>query len=170
MKKIVVIGSCGAGKSTFSRRLHEITELKLIHLDKIYWKPNWTEPPEDVWKRKVGEILQGDSWIIDGNYGGSMEMRIAACDTVIFLDMPRTVCLWRVLKRIALYKKNGRPDMAEGCEERFDWEFIKYVWRFQKDKIPAVKQRLEKFGDSKKIVRLKSNRDIELFLGEIREN
>jgi adenylate kinase family enzyme len=170
MRKIVVIGSCGAGKSTFSRRLHNITNLELIHLDKHYWEPNWSEPAKDEWKQKVAELVQGDSWIIDGNYGGTMELRIAACDTVIFLDLPRFICLRRVLQRIAFYKKNGRPDMADGCDERFDWEFIKYVWRFQKDKIPQIESRLEKFGDSKKIVRLRSNRDIELFFKKIGEN
>ncbi len=170
MKKIVVIGSCGAGKSTFSRRLHSITGLELIHLDKCYWRPNWTETSRDEWREKVGELVKGVSWIIDGNFGDTMEMRIAACDTVIFLDIPRRICLWRVLKRIALYKKNGRPDMADGCEERFDWEFIKYVWRFQKDKIPTLKQRLEKFAHSKKIIRLKSRGDFEIFFKQASKN
>lgn len=162
MKRILVIGSCGAGKSTFARRLHEKTGLELIHLDKIYWKPNWTESSKEDWSKKVLEIIKGDSWIIDGNYGGSMETRMSHCDTVIWLDFPRAVCTWRVLKRIAFYKKNGRPDMADGCDERFDREFLKYVWNFPRDKNPGIVSRLQKFKDVK-VFRLKSNRDIERF-------
>ena len=162
MKKVLVIGSCGAGKSTFARRLHKITGLKLIHLDALYWKPNWVETPKDVWEEKVREVLKGDSWIIDGNYGGTMEMRMAQCDTVIWLDFPRTVCAWRVIKRILTYKKKGRPDMATGCDESFDWDFIKYVWNFPRDKNPDIVSRLAKFPDIK-VVHLKSNREIEGF-------
>lgn len=163
MKKVLVIGSCGAGKSTFARRLHEATDIKLIHLDKIYWKPNWTETAKDEWEEKVWEILRGDSWIIDGNYGGTMEMRMRVCDTLIWLDFSRIVCTWRVLKRIAFYKKNGRPDMAEDCDERFDWEFIKYVWNFPRDKNPNIEARLAKYQNIE-IIRLKSKKEIEEFL------
>ncbi len=170
MKRVLVIGSCGAGKSTFSRRLHEITGLNLIHLDKLYHKPNWVEPEKDEWLETVREIIKDDEWIIDGNYGGSMELRLERCDNVIWLDLPRNVCTFRVLKRIWRYRNGGRPDMAEGCEERFDWEFIRYVRRFSKDKNPAIKMRLAKFADSKNIFHLKSNRDIENFLEKIGEN
>jgi adenylate kinase family enzyme len=162
MKRVLVIGSCGAGKSTFARRLHEITGLKLIHLDSFYHLPNWGEPSKEDWLKLVQELIKGDEWIIDGNYGGSMEMRLERCDTVIWLNFPRTVCTWRVLKRIWLYRKGGRPDMAEGCEERFDWEFIKYVWNFPRDKNPKIVSRLAKFPD-KKVFHLKSNNEIEKF-------
>ncbi len=167
MKKVLVIGSCGAGKSTFARRLQEITGLKLIHLDKIHWKPNWTETPEKEWLEKVREIINDESWIIDGNYGGTMEMRMERCDTVIWLDFPRTVCTWRVLKRILFYKKSGRPDMAEGCDERFDWEFLKYVWNFPRDKNPSIESRLLKFEDVK-IFNLQSDREVEDFFAELK--
>ena len=167
MKRVLVIGSCGAGKSTFSRRLHEITKLKLIHLDKIYHLPNWEEPPEDEWLIKLKDIIKGDEWIIDGNFGSSMELRLERCETVIWLDLPRRVCVWRVLKRNWLYRNRVRPDMAEGCEEKFDPEFIKYVWRFQKDKNPAIEMRMEKFAGSKNIFRLKSEREIEKLLAGI---
>ncbi len=168
MKRVLVIGSCGSGKSTFARRLQEITGLKLIHLDKIHWKPNWTETPKEEWIGKVREIIKGDSWIINGNYGGTMEIRMAVCDTVVWLNFPRTVCTWRVLKRVAFYKKQNRPDMADGCDERFDWEFLKYVWNFPRDKNPHIKSRLEKFEDIK-IFNLKSNREIEDFFAGLEQ-
>jgi adenylate kinase family enzyme len=89
------------------------------------------------------------------------------CDTVIWLDFPRTVCTWRVLKRILFYKKSGRPDMAEGCDERFDWEFLKYVWNFPRDKNPSIESRLLKFEDVK-IFNLQSDREVEDFFAELK--
>lgn len=165
MKKILVIGSSGAGKSTFARRLGERTGLKVIHLDRLYWKPNWVETTDkDVWKKVVREALAGEAWIIDGNYGGTMEMRLEKCDTVIFLDLPRALCVYRILKRVALYRPGARPDMADGCDERFDWEFIKWVWNYPSRSKPKVEALLKRCENEKKIIRLKSRREIESFL------
>jgi adenylate kinase family enzyme len=162
MKRVLVIGSCGAGKSTFARCLHEKTGLELIHLDKLYHKPNWVEPAENDWLKIVKEIIRIDEWIIDGNYGGTMELRLERCDSVIWLDFPRTVCIWRVLKRIVKYRNTVRPDMAEDCVERFDWEFLKYVWNFQRDKNPNIETRLKKFNDIE-VIHLRSNKEVEKF-------
>jgi len=130
MKKVAIIGSSGSGKSTFARRLGSATNLEVIHLDRIHWLPNWTETPKDEWRQKNLEIVQKKSWIIDGNYGGTMEIRLDAADTIIFLDMPRTICVYRILKRVALYRPGARPDLADGCDEKFDWEFVKWVWNY----------------------------------------
>lgn len=170
MKKILVIGSSGAGKSTLSRRLYEITGIELIHLDKFYWKPDWIEPPKDEWREIVADVIKRESWIMDGNFSGTMEMRIAACDTVIFLNLPRTVCIWRILKRVATYRKTNRPDMAEGCDERFDWEFIKWVWNYPTRSKPKVEDLLKRFENEKKIIWLKSKREAEDFLVSLVSN
>lgn len=165
MKRILVIGSSGAGKSTFARNLGEKTGLKVIHLDKLYWKPNWVETiDKDEWKRVVQKTLGGDAWIIDGNYSGTMEMRLEKCDTVIFLDLPRAVCVYRILKRVALSYGKTRVDMAEGCPEQFDWEFIKWVWNYPTRTKPEVEALLTRFGGEKKIIRLKSKKEVENFL------
>lgn len=87
MRKILVIGCCGSGKSTFSRRLNEITKIDIIHLDKEYWNPGWVEPPKDEWKKLVETLIARDAWIMDGNYSGTLELRLHACDTMIYLDM-----------------------------------------------------------------------------------
>ena len=163
MKKILVIGSSGAGKSTFSKRLGEITGIEVIHLDQIHWKPNWTEPAKEEWQAIVNNALQGDSWIMDGNFGGTMEMRMTACDTVIFLELPPLVCIYRILKRVAFYHGKKRPDMAEGCNEKFDWEFIKWVWNYPVQTKPKVEALLEKFQNEKTIIRLTSKAKIENF-------
>ena len=99
MKKVVIIGSDGAGKSTLARRLGAATGIEVFHLDKLYWKPNWTKTPKDEWLKTVENLLCKDEWIMDGNFGGTMEIRLAACDTAIFLDFPRTVCTYCSFKR-----------------------------------------------------------------------
>ena len=167
MKKVLVIGSGGAGKSTFAGRLHKATNLELIHLDKLYWKPNWVETPANEWKKTIENLLKKDSWIMDGNYGGTLAMRLAACDTVIFLDLPRTTCVWQAFKRFLLYKKKTRPDMAEGCAERFDLEFLKWIWNYPTCTKPRVESLLERFQNTKTVIRLQSKKEVEGFLQNI---
>jgi adenylate kinase family enzyme len=168
MKKVLVIGSSGAGKSTFARRLGKITGIEVIHLDKLHWKPNWIEPPKEEWRVIVENAVKSDSWILDGNFSSTMKIRVAACDTIVFLEMPRIVCIWRVLKRIVVYRKGSRPDMAEGCNEKFDWEFIKWIWNYPKQSKPKIESILEQYRNEKTIVYLKSNREIESFLCKIK--
>ena len=163
MKKILVIGSSGAGKSTFSKRLGEKTGVKVIHLDQIHWQPNWTEPSKEEWRATLENALAGDSWIMDGNFGSSMERRMAASDTVIFLELPRLVCIYRILKRLALYYGKKRPDMAEGCLEKFDWKFIRWVWNYPVKTQPKAEALMNKFRNEKTIIRLTAQKEIEGF-------
>ena len=167
MKRVLIIGSGGAGKSTLARRLGEKTGIDVVHLDKIFWNPGWVPTGKDEWREVVRQALEKDSWIIDGNFGGTLEMRIQACDTIIFLDMPRHVCIYRILKRWVMYSKDTRPDMAEGCEERFDFEFFMWVWNYPTRSKPEKELVLTRYADEKKIIRLRSNREIEQFLQEI---
>ncbi len=164
MKKIIVIGSSGAGKSTFARRLGAGINTEVVHLDKLYWKPNWIEPSKDEWRAILAEAVKNDSWIMDGNFGGTIEMRMAACDTAIFLDLPSYVCVYRILKRWIFYRKGTRPDMAEGCHEKFDWKFIKWVWNYPARSKPKIEEILKRFAGEKKIVRLRSKIEVENFL------
>lgn len=164
MKRILVIGCSGAGKSTFSRRLSKATGIEVIHLDKIYWQRDWTEPEKDEWKKTLEKVMrESDAWIMDGNFSGTLELRLPFCDTVIFLDMPRTLCVYRVLKRIAGSYKKTRPDMADGCPEHFDWEFLKWIWDFENRSKGKMEKRLEKYENEKTIIRLKSKREVENF-------
>lgn len=164
MKKILVIGSGGAGKSTFSRRLGRILQLEVIHLDSLYWSPGWVEMPKDKWRTVVEELLKRDSWIIDGNYGGTMDIRLAVSDAVIFLDVPRLICLGRVMKRVALYRKGTRPDMAPRCPERVDWQFIKYIWDYPRKRKPGVLKKLKFYSQTKAVMVLRSQAEVESFL------
>jgi adenylate kinase family enzyme len=167
MRRILVIGSGGAGKSTFSRRLSEILDIEVIHLDKEHWKPGWVEPPKDVWRSKVEELVGGDEWIMDGNYSGTLDLRIAACDTVILLDLPRALCVWRALKRVATYRGTNRPDLTEGCDERVDLTFLLWIWNYPSRTRPKVLGLIKQHSQSKRIVHLRSRKAVEKFLSEV---
>lgn len=163
MKKVIVIGSGGSGKSTFSRWLGLATGLPVVHLDKLYWHPGWVKTPADEWESIVRREIGKPEWIMDGNFGGTRQMRLAACDTVIFLDLPRYLCLYRILKRTLLYRKGTRPDMAEGCHERFDPEFILWVWNYPNSGKRRVVAELTEHSD-KKVIVLRSKSEIEAFI------
>ncbi|MEO6333685.1 MAG: DNA topology modulation protein [Pyrinomonadaceae bacterium] len=164
MKKVLVIGSPGAGKSVFSRQLGEITRLPVIHLDRHYWRTGWIEPSRDVWSRQLEEMLKGDEWIMDGNYGGTMELRLEYCDTVIFLDFPRHICTWRIAKRTFQYRGRNRPDLAAGCPEKLDLEFIRLTWTYPSRSRPRVMERLTRVAERVSIVKLKTGREADRFL------
>ena len=164
MRRISIIGSGGAGKSTLATRLGNILHLPVIHLDRLHWQPGWIETPKDEWRRKVEEIVRANRWIIDGNFGGTMEIRLAACDTVIFLDFPPAICTWRVIKRRFKYRKVTRPDMGEGCPEKLDLQFVSWVWNFTSNTKPAIEERLSRLPADKRLIRLTSPAAVKSFL------
>src|SRR5690242_2688376 len=127
VRRILIIGSSGAGKSTLGRLLAGRLGLPLLSLDALHWRPGWTEPPEAEWRAIVAAAVAGEAWIVEGNYAGTLGLRLPRADTVIWLDYPRHVCLYRVLKRILLWRGRVRPDMAPGCPEKLDGAFLRYV-------------------------------------------
>ncbi len=111
MNRILVIGPSGSGKSTLSTTLGKKLGIEVLHLDRFYWSCGWIKPLPDAWTQTVSKLLTGDRWIIDGNYSGTLEQRIEACDTIVFLDMRMATCLWRVFKRRLLYRsQRGKYD------------------------------------------------------------
>ena len=168
MKRILVIGSGGAGKSTFAMELGEILELPVIHLDQAYWKPGWEKPSKDEWAKTVRDLVAKPEWIMDGNFGGTLPQRIKRADAIILLDISRWVCLWRVGRRILKYRGRHRPDMPPGCHERFDMEFIRWIWRYPAKSLPAKMALLSASGPDQRVVILKSMRDVRHFLEDTR--
>jgi len=164
MKRVLVIGPGGAGKSTFATRLGKVLNIDVTHLDRAYWRSGWTKPSEDDWVRTVTELTSRDAWIIDGNFGGTLDLRLRRCDTIIFLDMPRLLCLWRVVKRRLTYRGRSRPDMAEGCSEKLDLEFILWIWNYSRTSRPRVVRLLREQAAEKQVVWLRSRREVEQFL------
>ena len=167
MRRVLVIGPGGAGKSTFARRLGARLGLPIIHLDRAYWRAGWVEPPKDEWRRKVEELCAGDSWVMDGNFSGTLDVRLAACDAVVLLDLPRALCVWRVVKRRLMYMGASRPDMAEGCCEKLDVEFLLWVWNYPRRSRPKILERLAAIGGSRQVYRLRSDAEVEEFLAKV---
>lgn len=161
MKKIIVIGCPGGGKSTFARQLRDKTGLPLHYLDMIWHKPDKSNVTRAEFDKALGEIISGERWIIDGNYSRTLEVRMAACDTVILLDMPLVVCLAGAMKRIGT-KREELP----WIEDRFDEEFKAHIEGFGDDELPKIYKLLEKYND-KRIVIFKSHDDISAFLEEL---
>ena len=149
MRRVLILGSPGAGKSTLARKLATRTGLPLIHLDQLFWRPSWTEAPPEEWHKQLAAALAQDAWIIDGNYGNTVEMRLARADTAILLDFPRWLCLLRTFKRVALGWGRVRPDMPAGCPEHFDPEFLRFIWNFRKKQRLKLLSALQRFPGRK---------------------
>jgi len=145
MKRIAVIGCCGAGKSTFSRQLHRITGLPLIHLDQLFWNTDWVPCGKEAFQKRSAAVYSGPAWIMDGNYLSTMKDRLALADTVIFLDYSTWTCVARVARRTLSYYGRTRPDMTAGCPERFDWDFCRHLFNFRRNHRPRILEVLAGF-------------------------
>ncbi|PJZ18567.1 topology modulation protein [Bacillus cereus] len=167
MKKIILIGSGGSGKSTFAKQLGNKLNIKVHHLDALFWKPNWEGVPKEEQRTVQNELVKEDEWIIDGNYGETMDIRMNAADTIIFLDIHRTICVYRAFKRVVQYRNKTRPDMGAGCEERFDLQFFKWIWEYPNVKRPTIITKLEQLPEEKKVIVLKSSSEVRKFLERI---
>jgi len=144
MRRVLLIGPGGAGKSTLAREIAERCRLPLLHLDALYWQPGWVQPDAAEWRSRLESLLQGEAWVMDGNFGGSLEQRLAACDTAILLDLPPWLCLRRVLLRRWRHRgRRVRPDMRDGCPERLDPGFVFWILSYRWRKRPTVLRRLQ---------------------------
>ena len=163
MQRIMIIGSGGSGKSTLARKLGEKTGLPVVHLDKLFWKPGWESVSQEEFDILHRQELAKERWILDGNFDRTMPERLARCDTVVYLDFSRVTCLLGVAKRILTTYGTVRPDMGEGCPERFDWEFLQWVWNINKNKRDTNYRRLAEV-EGVDIIILENRRQVERFL------
>lgn len=163
MERIVVIGCGGAGKSTFSRNLSNKLDIPVYHLDKFFWNKGWVETKQEKFDDKLNKIVNEDKWIIDGNYIRTLEMRAEKADTIIFINMPTYLCLYRIMKRRVMYRGKSRPDMAEGCPEGIDFEFFKWVLTYNKKVRPKILENLKRYKD-KNIVIFNNKKEVKDFM------
>lgn len=163
MKKIIVIGCPGSGKSTFSIALHDRTGIPLFHLDMLKWNADRTTVSREVFMERLQRVLKLDEWIIDGNYSSTMELRMQACDTVFFLDYPLEVCVSGIEER----RGKPRPDMP-WVETEEDAEFMEFIRNYNMQSRPEVLELLEKYAD-KNIVTFKSRSEAEEFLCKLKK-
>lgn len=161
MKRIMIIGCPGSGKSTFARALAKKTGLPLHYLDMMYWNPDRTTKPKEEFRAALRETIKLPEWIIDGNYGSTLEIRMEACDTVIFLDYPVEVCIAGVEER----RGKPRADMP-WVETEPDLEFIEFIKKYNEESRPKVIALLEKYYD-KEIIVFKSRAEADEYLRSV---
>ena len=167
-RRILVIGTPGAGKSTLAAGLGAALDLPVVHLDALFWKPGWRETPRDEFRALTAELIKREEWVIDGHYGSSLDLRLPAADTVILLDLPRALCIWRVTRRWLTHIGRTRPDMGPGCPEKIDWEFIKWIWDFPRSHMTEAQRQLRELPESTRVYHLHSRREIDRFLAAVR--
>ena len=161
MKKVIVIGCPGSGKSTFSKKLNEITNMPLYHLDLMYWNKDKTIVEKEIFLNRIKETLKKDSWIIDGNYKSSMELRIKEADAVFFLDYDIDLCLESVINRVG-HKRSDMP----WIENELDNEFVDYIKNYQTTNIPYILELFNKY-QNKQIYIFKNRNEADNFLSSI---
>jgi adenylate kinase family enzyme len=165
MKKVVIIGSSGAGKSTLARKIGELLNLEVFHLDRYFWQPGWREKPAELRRLILQRLIRNNQqWIIEGSYLDTSDIRLNAADTIIFLDMPALVCFGRVLNRYLKYHIELRPDLPEGCPEKLRLHYLIKILGFPLVKREGLYSWLSEFGLEKRVYALHSKREVEGFL------
>ena len=166
MERIMIIGCGGSGKSTLARQLGEKLKLPVVHLDQLFWRPGWVSISKDEFDRVHEAALAEEKWIMDGNFDRTIPRRLERCDTGIYLDFSRFACLMGVLKRVLTTYGKVRPDMGEGCPERMDLDFLKWVWNLNKNKRERI-YGLLKEAEGVQVIILKNRRMVKKFLSEL---
>jgi adenylate kinase family enzyme len=154
MQRVIIIGPCGSGKSTLARELAPRLGLPLVHMDQLGWQAGWVETEKAELQARLAEAVAGERWLIEGNYGSTLAPRLERADTVIYLDFPIRLCLWRLIRRIITLRGQSRPEMPEGCPERFDAAFFWYVMTWNAGPRPRTEAKLK--GYTGTFIRLQS--------------
>ena len=164
MERIAILGCPGGGKSTLARALGKRLALPVIHIDTLYWQPGWTAPDEATFRARMTEALAGDRWVVDGNFSATFDLRLPRAEMVIVIEQPRWRCLWGAFKRWLIWRGRNRPDLASNCPEKFDPEFYRYIWNYERDQTPKLAPALARYCPLLVPIRLRSDRQIAAFL------
>jgi adenylate kinase family enzyme len=163
--RILVVGCSGGGKSTLSQKLAWQFALTYVSIDRdILWLPGWVQRDKDEQRRRIAERIAGDRWIMDGTSPSSFDIRLPRADIVIWVRMPRLLCIWGVVTRWLRYIGRTRPEMAPGCIEKIDWEFLRFIWTFEEKFTPRILLGIGEHGPQVPVLTLKSRREMRRLL------
>jgi len=165
MRRIVVIGCPGSGKTTLALRLGRRLALPVVHLDVLFWRPGWKASDTPSFRDRGSQAIAGDAWIVDGSFATqTFDLSLPRVDAIVFLQRPRRGCLWRIAWRSIFGRGGDRPDLPAGCPEQFDWGLFVQVWRYERVTRPQVEATRRAHGPEVPVVRLRSDREIAAFL------
>lgn len=164
MRRILVWGAPGTGKSTLARIMAARLGLPVIHLDAEYWRPGWVKPGEGEWPAQVTALAARDAWVMDGDYSSTWELRLPRAEAVVWLDLPRRLYVPRTLWRSFANQGRVRPDIGRDCPERFDWEFVKWTWTYPARKRGKTIAVLDRIRAEKRVVVLRTPAEVRAFV------
>jgi len=167
MKRVVILGNSGSGKSSFAEKLADKLGIPCIHLDSHYWKPNWIPTPKEEWPSIVRRLIDEDEWVMDGNYSTTLEERIQRADTAIYLRVARPIAFWRVIRRRIVHHGKVRAELPKGCYEKIDLDFLKWIWNHPKRAKVRTFPILEKYSNSEKIILYLDSKEAQEFLESV---
>jgi len=170
MRRVLVMGSSGSGKSTFAQRLANLSGLPFVSLDALYWQPGWQPSEPEAFARRVTEVANRPAWVMDGNYmsSGAGELRRELADTVIWFDLPRYLCMTGIMKRIVTSYGQVRPEMAPGCPEQIDLEFIRYVWTYRQQQRPKLLEYFEGLRPDQALICFNTREQADRYLAAVK--
>lgn len=166
MDRIAIIGCGGSGKSTVARQLAQILDAPLTHLDALYYDKQWNPVTKDEFAAQQEKLVTSERWIIEGNYAGTLPIRLAAADTVIFLDLPARTCLWGIAERRWRYHGGQHP--TDGVYDRITWNFVRYILGYRHTMRPRIRHLLQEHGVQVRLITLTSRRHANRFIDRIK--
>jgi adenylate kinase family enzyme len=161
-QRILVLGPCGSGKTCLTRQLSCILKLPAVHLDAHFWNPGWISTPQPQWRRVVDSLIKQPSWIMDGTYESTLDLRIPAADAIIMLSRPRWYCLWGVLRRSLIYRNKPRPDAPS--DQPIDRAYLRYIWKYPVQTDMQVRALIKQHGPWIPVVELDRRESVEVFM------
>lgn len=167
MNRIAIIGCSGGGKSSLARRLAAKTGLPVVHLDVLFWRPGWTESDDDSFRARLTQSLEGGRWICDGNFSRVGDLHFAGAELIVWVDQARGLCLRRALWRAIRERGGTRADMAPGCEEKIDFQFLRYIWDWNRDTRPRIEAAIAQHAPATPMVRLTTDVEIARWLESV---